>query len=235
MTAPDDMSPANSLLAALPRAEMNRILKRCTTVELSFGAVLCQQDEAIRHVYFPLTGIISLVATVTSHRPLEIALIGSEGMLGVTLILGVDRAPLRGAVQGSGLCLRMTAGLFRKSLLDSPSLSRRLPRYLYVLMAQLSQTVICSRFHEVDQRLARWLLMTHDRVHSNHLHLTHAFLADMLGVRRSGITIAAGILQSKGLIDYRRGEIDILDRKGLEAASCECYCAVIDDYAQVLG
>ncbi|MDP3857824.1 MAG: Crp/Fnr family transcriptional regulator [Stagnimonas sp.] len=225
----------NRLIDALPRSERGPIMARCEPVELAFGAVLCEPDEPFRHVYFPLTGFISLVVSVAGHRPLEMGLIGSEGMLGVTMVLGVGSAPLRAVVQGAGSALRMTAAQFRQAASVSPILLRGLNRYLYVLMAQLAQTTACTRFHEVEARLARWLLMTHDRAHADHFHLTHQFLADMLGVRRSGVTVAAGALQARNLIGYARGEIRILDRSGLEAVSCECYAAVVDDYRRLLN
>lgn len=225
----------NQLLAGLPRAERARVLSCCETVDLVFGTILCEPEQPLRQVYFPLTGFISLVAIVQGHPPLEMGLIGSEGMHGATLVLGVDAAPLRGVVQGSGTALRMSSAQLLRTLRDCPVLLRTIKRYLYVLMAQLSQTAGCTRFHEVEARLARWLLMTHDRAHADHFHLTHEFLADMLGVRRSGVTIAAGTLQRRKLISYTRGEISVLDRKGLEGASCECYDAVIDDYARLLA
>lgn len=225
----------NRLIAGLPRAHRNRFLAHCKTVNLVFGELLCEPGEPYRHVHFPITGFISTVATVGAHQPLEIRLIGDEGMLGATLALDINRVPLRAVVQGSGIALRMTAARFRSELRASPVLRHRINRYLYVLVAQLSQSTGCNVFHEVEARLARWLLMTHDRADANTFHLTHAFLADMLGVRRSGITIAAGALQDRNLIRYSRGEIKVLDRKGLEAASCECYDALVEDYAQVFG
>jgi CRP-like cAMP-binding protein len=225
----------NQLIEGLPRRERNRILDCCEPVDLVFGTVLCEPDRPYRHVYFPLSGFVSLVATVGGHQPLEMRLIGNEGMLGVTLVLGVNTTPLRGVVQGSGTALRMSTGKFRRELGGCPVLLRTLHRYLYVLMAQLSQVAGCNRFHEVQSRLAYWLLMTHDRAHADHFHLTHEFLADMLGVQRSAVTIAAGTLQKKKLISYTRGEIRVLSRSGLEAASCECYDAVIQDYAQLLA
>lgn len=228
-------STTNALLAGLPRKERNSVLEGCEPADLVFGDILCEPGKAFEHVYFPDTGFISLLATVDGHQPLEMGLIGSEGMLGVTLILGVNAAPLRGVVQGPGVALRMTARKFLLELRGNATVLRALNRYLYVLMAQLSQTVICTRFHEVDARLARWLLMTHDRAHADHFHLTHQFLADMIGVQRSAVTIAAGALQQRRLIRYARGEINILDRKGLEDASCECYRAVIDDYTQLFA
>ena len=182
-----------------------------------------------------MSGFISLVSTIGSHPPLEMGLIGNEGMLGATLVLDVAKAPLRGVVQGSGEALRLPVSEVRAELRRSASLTKSLKRYLYVLMAQLTQTAGCTRFHEIDVRLSRWLLMTHDRAHADHFHLTHQFLADMLGVRRSAVSIAAGSLQDRKLIRYTRGEITILDRAGLEATSCECYEAVISDYAQLFG
>jgi CRP-like cAMP-binding protein len=225
----------NRLIAGLPRTARSRLLKRCEPVDMTFGQVLCEPDKPQRHVYFPLTGFISQVAPLDGHPPLEMALIGSEGMLGVTLVLGVGAAPLKGVVQGSGTALRMTASQLLQELHACPALLRKLKRYMYVIITQLAQTTTCTRFHEVEPRLARWLLMTHDRAHADHFHLTHKYLAEMLGVQRSAVTISAGSLQHRKLIGYTRGEISILDRKGLESASCECYDADIKDYAQLLG
>jgi CRP-like cAMP-binding protein len=224
----------NRLVAGLPRKERKRMLDHCETADLAFGEILSERDKPFSHVYFPLTGFVSLVATLSGHPPLEMGLIGNEGMLGATVILGVNAAPLRAVVQGAGTALRISTSDFRQDLAESPALQRTLNRYLYVMMAQLSQTAACNHFHEIEPRLARWLLMTHDRAHADHFHLTHEFLADMLGVRRSGITVAAGALQNKNLIGYTRGEISILDRAGLEAASCECYEAVNKNYSQLL-
>ncbi|HXV39713.1 MAG TPA: Crp/Fnr family transcriptional regulator [Steroidobacteraceae bacterium] len=224
---------SNDLIARLPRVERERILKRCVSADLSLGDILCESERPYRHVYFPMSGFISLVVSLDGHPPLEMGLIGSEGLLGATLVLGVNRARLRGVVQGSGTALRMSAGQMRLELRRSPALRRVVSRYLYVLLAQLSQASACTRFHQVDARLARWLLMTHDRAHADHFHLTHKFLAEMLGVQRSAITIAAGKMQRRKLISYVRGEILVLDRKGLEATSCECYEAVIEDYRQL--
>jgi CRP-like cAMP-binding protein len=226
---------ANRLLMDLPRKERSKILKCCKQVDLVFGTVLCESDQPFQHVYFPLTGFISLVAPMDGHPPLEMGLIGNEGMLGVTLVLGVNIAPLHAVVQGSGTALQMTTLQLRRELRDNPSLRHTLKRYLFVLMAQLSQSTACTRFHEVDARLARWLLMTHDRAHADHFHLTHQYLADMLGVQRSAVTIAAGSMQKRKLIRYVRGDIRILDRHGLESASCECYDAVINDYARLFA
>lgn len=223
----------NRLIAGLPRKERKRILDDCEIVNLAFGEILSERDKALTHAYFPINSFISLVTTLTDHPPLEMGLIGNEGMLGATLILGVNTSPMRAVVQGAGTALRINAVDFRLALGDSPVLHRTINRYLYVMLTQLSQTSACNHFHEIEPRLARWLLMTHDRAHANHFHLTHEFLADMLGVRRSGITVAAGALQNKNLIGYTRGEISILNRPGLEAASCECYEAVNHDYKQL--
>ena len=225
----------NQLIRRLPRKERDRVLACCEKVHLVFGTILCEPGKPYRHAWFPLTGSISTVAVVDEHQPLEIRLIGNEGMLGATLALDVDTVPLRGIVQGSGTALRMTAAALRRELRQCPALARMLKRYLYVLVAQLTQSTGCNRFHEVEARLARWLLLTHDCAPADKFHLTHEFLAGMLGVRRSGITIAAGALQDDDLIDYSRGEINVLDRKGLEARSCECYALGERNYAQVFG
>lgn len=225
----------NHLITGLPGAVRDRLLKRCVPVDLALGDVLCEQDKLLEQVYFPLTGFISLVVPVDGHPPLEMGLIGSEGMLGITLLLDVGNAPLRGVVQGAGTALRIPAPQLLRELRDCPALQHRLKLYLYVVMAQSAQTTACTRFHEVGPRLARWLLMTHDRAHADHFHMTHEHLAEMLGVQRSAVTISAGALQQKKLIGYTRGDISILDRVGLEAASCGCYDATIDDYAQLLA
>ncbi|WP_342245516.1 Crp/Fnr family transcriptional regulator [Pseudomonas sp. OTU5201] len=225
----------NRLLSGIPGRERDRILNRCESVNLDFGRTLCEVDQPYSHAYFPLTGFISLVAKLDAHRPLEMGLIGSEGMLGVTLMLGVRKAPNRAVVQGAGSAWRISAPHLSRELGECPALQRRMNRYLFVLMAQLAQTAACTHFHQIQPRLARWLLMTQDRAQADHFHLTHELLADMLGVRRSGITVAAGALQQKHLIHYTRGEITILDRSGLEAAACECYGAVTDCYSRLLG
>jgi len=229
------MNHANLLLEKLPHKDRNRILEHCESVNMVFGDVLGEPGKPFRNVYFPCAGFISLLATVGGHPPLEMGMIGNEGMFGATLVLGVNTTPLQAVVQGAGSAWRMTAPQFRSALRDSQVLSRSLNRYLYVLTVQLSQTSACTHFHEVKERLARWLLMTHDRAHADQFHLTHKFLAEMLGVQRSAITIAAGILQQKKLIRYNRGEISILNRGGLEAVSCECYNTVQEAYTQLFA
>jgi len=187
----------NRLLEVLPRAIRQRMLQRCEPVELDFGVILSEAGEPIRHVYFPTGGFISLIAALQDQASLEVGLIGNEGMLGVSLVLGVDTSPMRALVQGSGSALRMPAAIFRGELERSQALRRNLDRYVYVLLAQLAQTAACTCFHVLEARLARWLLMTHDRAHADHFFLTHALLSNMLGVRRSGVTRAAGALQPR--------------------------------------
>ena len=233
MSKVQDLVIVNRLLTDLASADRAAVLRCCRTVDLEFGTVLSEPEQIFRDVYFPLSALISLVATVAPRAPLEMGMIGNEGMLGVTLLLGVNVAPLKAVVQGPGTALRMSAAHLRREIGARAGLRATLGRYLYVLMAQLTQSAACTRFHEVDERLARWLLMTHDRSHADHFHLTHQFLADMLGVQRSAVTIAAGALQHKKVIRYARGEITVLSRPGLEAASCACYSAQADDYRRL--
>lgn len=223
---------SNLLINALPARERKRLLEHCSRVELLFGTQLCEAEQPMRYLYFPLKGFISLITSLAGHRPLELGLIGHEGMLGATQILGVKAAPSTAVVQGAGSALRISANQLRKVLDESPRLLQTLKRYLYVQTVQLAQNAACGHFHELEPRLARWLLMTHDRAHSDHFHLTHEFLADMLGVRRSGVTIAAGALQLRKLIHYNRGEISVLDRPGLELRACECYAVLCADYTR---
>jgi CRP-like cAMP-binding protein len=234
MSSFNSLPVVNHLIEGLPSKGRELFLQRCETVHLEFGNVLCEHGQKFRHVYFPLTGFISLVTEINSHPPLELGLIGNEGMLGGMLSLGVNRVPLRALVQGSGTALRMPAALFRQELRSNPSWLRLLNRYLYVVFAQLGQIAACNRFHEVDARLARWLLMSHDRAHSDGFHLTHQFLANMLGVQRSAVTIAAGVLQQRGLIHYSRGDIQVLSRQGLEDSACKCYAVLTNIYAELL-
>lgn len=219
---------ANSLLAALPRAEYQRLLAGLEPVELAFGEVLYQPGEPIRHTYFPNDCLVSLLAVVEGRTVLEVGLVGSEGMVGIPLALGIGVSPIRALVQRTGTAMRMESARFGREFSRNPSLRRDLFHYTHELMAQATQTAVCSRFHLLEARLARSLLMTRDRMQSNDFRLTHEFLAHMLGVRRVGVTKAAGTLQQRKLISYSRGGIRILDGKGLEAASCRCYGIVKD-------
>lgn len=219
---------ANSLLAALPDEDYRRLLPLLEPVRLTFGEVLYHPGEAIIHVYFPTDSLVSLLTLAEGHQALEVGLVGREGMLGIPLALGVSDSPVRALVQGTGMALRMTSVNFRNELKKNVQLQREVYRYTYELMVQMTQTAACNRFHRVEERLARWLLMTRDRVRSDRFHLTQDLLANMLGVRRVGVTKAACALRERDLISYNRGEISILDGEGLEAAACQCYQIVKD-------
>jgi len=219
---------SNSLLAVLPRKSYQLLLPRLQPVTLKFGDVLYRPREAIRHVYFPSDCMVSLLALADGHRALEVGLVGCEGMLGVPLTLGVRESPVRALVQGSGTALRMKSALFLNELRGNPPLQRAVNRYTYDLMVQVTQTAACNRFHHVEARLARWLLMTRDRMRSNEFRLTQDMLGNMLGVLRVAVTTAAGTLQRRKLIRYTRGAIRILDDKALEAIACRCYQIVKD-------
>jgi CRP-like cAMP-binding protein len=227
--------PQNHLIELLPRRDRARLLALCQPVQLQLAQVLTERGALTRHVWFPVEAFISLVAQIDPHPGLEVGMVGREGMLGAPLALGVSVVPLRSVVQGAGSAWRAAAGPFKAELARSPALRQLLQRYLYVRMAQLAASAPCLRFHLIGPRLARWLLMSQDRAHADQFHITHEFLAYMLGVRRVGITVAAGGLQRDGLIRYHRGEITVLDRAGLMAAACPCYAGDCAAYAQHLG
>ena len=225
----------NHLLATLPHNDYEQLLACCEETELNFAEVLYRAGDLFSHVYFPTTSSVSLVAPIDSDHDLEVRLIGNEGMLGFPIILAVDVAPFNALVQGAGRALRLSKSVFLHELEKSVALQEELKRYFYVVMSQIAQTAGCNRFHIVEARLARWLLMAHDRAQSDQFHVTHVYLAYMLGVRRVGITKAANSLQKKELISYKRGDITILDRVGLEAASCGCYRTEKEVYERILG
>ncbi len=218
--------PANRLLAALPRAAYRQLAPGLVPVALGFGDVLYEPGDAMRDVYFPGGAVVSLLTVVDGRSALEVGLVGHEGMVGIPLALGVGVSPVRALVQGGGGALRMSAARLRRCLRSSVPLQRGLQRYAAALMAQITQTAACNRFHRVEARLARWLLMTRDRVGAGEFRLTQEFLSHMLGVRRVGVTGAASALQRRGLIGYRRGDIRIVNHAGLEAAACGCYALV---------
>jgi CRP-like cAMP-binding protein len=225
----------NHLIELLPGNSRSRLLAICEPVELAVGEVVGEVDMPTRYVYFPLVGFISLVIAIKGRPTLEVGMVGREGMVGTQLVLGVETAPLHAVVQGAGSAWRIGAAEFSNALARNPALRRGLNRYVYVTMTQLASSASCLRFHQIGPRLARWLLMTQDRAHSDNFHLTHEFLAYMLGVRRVGITTAASILQREGLIQYRRGDVQVLNRRGLKAAACSCYAAEREAYIDVLG
>ena len=224
----------NRLLAKLPEKDRKRFIAACDPVELVFEKVVAEPGETIAHVYFPTASFISQI-TPNHGANLEVALVGNEGMFGVPLGLGVGISNVRARVQGSGPALRMSAGEFRLQLEKSAALRKQVGRYTFVMLSQLVQTAACNRFHVVEQRLARWLLMTADRAQSPKFAITQAFLAYMLGVRRVGVTTAAGALQALGLIHYSRGKMEVLDRKRLEAKSCSCYRSDLAIYKKIFG
>jgi CRP-like cAMP-binding protein len=223
------------LLAALPPPLQRRLLARCEPVDLRLSEMLCRSGERIRHVYFPTHSFISLIAPLDGHAGLEVGLVGDEGMVGVSLMLGIEAAPVSAMVQGAGAALRMEAAVILGELPRSPPLRQVLSRYLYVTLTQLAQAAACTRFHLVEARLARWLLTTRDRAHADEFYITHEFLSHMLGVRRAGITRAAVALRKRNLIEYSRGLLTVIDGKGLERAACSCYATLNGNYTRVLG
>jgi CRP-like cAMP-binding protein len=224
----------NHLIELLPRRERQRLLAACEPVELALAEVLCEPGEPARHAYFPIEGFISLVAPINGKPSLEVGMVGREGMLGAQLALGVSTVPLHAVVQGAGSAWRMRADTFRRELTRSLALQRVVNRYLSVRMAQLAVSATCVRFHLLGPRLARWLLMSQDRAHADSFRVTQEFIAYMLGVRRVGVTTAAGDLQRNGLIEYHRGEVTVRNRRGLEAAACSCYAADKQSYVELM-
>lgn len=214
---------ANGLLAALPGEDYRSLLGELEFVSLTAGEVLYEPGDRIRHVYFPNDAHASLLVVMLDRKALEVGLVGKEGMIGIALVLGSETSSVRVVVQGGGSALRMKAARFGHALGRCPALRRELLRYAYAKLVQARQTAACNRFHHVEARLAGWLLLTSDRVRADEFHLTHELLARTLGVRRAGVTKAASALQRRKLISYRRGNIRILERNALQAASCGCY------------
>ncbi len=234
-SAKNPVQTGNRLLAALPDHDRRLILANCDSVELALGVVISEPGDRIDEVYFPIDSFLSLVTPPADHAGLEVRLVGNEGMIGTPLILGVEVTLLRTFVQGAGPAWRMSSERFGDALHQSDALRKTLNRYLEVLMNQGTLLVACTRFHLVEARLARWLLMTQDRAQRDHFHVTHEFLALLLGVRRVGVTKAATALQERKLIHYRRGDITVLDRAGLTVAACGCYGSAEAMYDRILG
>jgi CRP-like cAMP-binding protein len=225
----------NHLIELLPRAARRTLLALCEPVDLVLSDKLGSSAEVTRYAYFPVNATISLVTEIDGKPVLEVGMVGREGMVGAELVLGVPAPPVHVVVQGAGSAWRIPTRTFRRELAASPALRLCLNRYIYVLMAQFGASAACLRYHLIGPRLARWLLMMQDRAHSDHFFVTQEFLAYMLGVRRVGITAAAGYLQRGGLIEYRRGALTVLSRRGLEAAACGCYAADRRSYAALLS
>jgi len=224
--------PTNLLLSVIPANIRRKLLMRQEPVRLEASTALVELGEKTRHVYFPIDAVVSLLtAPSAENAALEVGLVGNEGMVGVWLLLGVDVAPLRAVVQGSGLAWRVEAKTFRREMTANRNVRDKFNRYLYVRLVQLAQTAACTRFHVVESRLARSLLMTRDRAHSREFHVTQQLLAHVLGVRRAGVTRAATALRRRRLIRYSRGDIEITDERGLEKAACGCYAADKETYA----
>src|ERR1700681_3556535 len=232
MPGAKQVSVRNRLLAALPRADYRKLLPTLSPVTLTLGEILYQSHAQIRHVYFPNDCFVSMLTSVDVDRAAEVGLIGFEGMIGVPMALGVAVSPFRAVVQGGGTAMRLKTVDFRRHFSESAALKREVFLFTHLLMIQIAQTAACNRFHVVTQRMARWMLMTRDRVDSNEFRITQEFLALMLGVRRVGVSAAMCRLRERKLIVYRRGTITILDHEGLIAAACVCYKTVKDAYAQ---
>ena len=222
----DETLLANRVLASVPARSRDRLRAQLEPVTLRFRQVIYEPGRTIRHVYFPVDCLISLLTAVDKRRSLEVGMVGNEGMAGMPFILGVGKSGVRAIVQGGGRALRMSSAPFLVEFNRNPALQQALYRYTFALMTQISQTAACNRFHEADARLARWLLMTRDRVGGPEFFLTHEFLAHMLGLRREGVTQAASELKHRGVIDYSRGRLRILNERKLESSACTCYRAV---------
>ena len=236
LPSPGRALPAQNHLVELLGGEDRRsLLSICERVTLVLGQVVCDPETPTRHLYFPIDSFISMVATVAGSPGVEVGMIGREGLLGSHLVLGHGKTTLRGVVQGPGSALRVPRIPFRRELQTSASLRRVLDRYVAVLMVQLSISAVCLRYHQIGPRLARWLLMSHDRAGADTFRITHEFLSYMLGVRRVGITSAASELQRLGIIEYRRGLLTVLNRIKLESTSCACYAAERRAYRDALN
>lgn len=223
MSTSKSSSITNQLLAALPRKDYEGMRRNLEEIPLVFGEVLLEPNALVSDVYFPNSGIISLLAGANERSSLEVGMVGKEGMVGVGVFLGVDTSTNRAVIQGDGTAMKMRGAALRKHSDKGGALFRLLQRYSYSVLTQITQSAVCNQFHSLDARLARWLLMTHDRMGNDEFKVTQDFLSNMLGVRREGVSLAAGNLQRLNLIRYSRGRLKILDRAGLEATACGCY------------
>jgi CRP-like cAMP-binding protein len=228
------LTPQNSLLIALPPRVTERLTPHLESIELSLGTVLYESDEAERYVYFPTDSIVSLLYVMENGASAEIAVIGNEGMVGVAVIMGGESLPSRAVVQSAGHAYRLPGPKLKKEFDEHGDLLRLMLRYIQALLTQMAQTAVCNRHHSIDQQLARWLLLSLDRLPGNTLVMTQELIANMLGVRREGVTEAAGKLSRLGIIDYHRGRITVLDRCALESRSCECYAVVKSETDRLL-
>jgi CRP-like cAMP-binding protein len=224
----------NHLLAALPADEYARIVPALELVTMPLGEALYESGAQMRHVYFPTTAIVSLLYVMEDGSSAEIAVVGYEGIVGVSLFMGGETTPSRAVVQSAGHGYRMRGQLLKDEFYRAGPMQRLLLRYTQALLTQMAQTAVCNRHHSLDQQLCRWLLLSLDRLPSNKLVMTQELIANMLGVRREGVTEAAGNLQKAGLIEYNRGHITVLDRAGLEARVCECYAVVKKEFGRLL-
>lgn len=225
----------NHLIAALPPDEFNRLKPNLEPVTLALGEVIYESGEQLKHIYFPTTAIISLLYIMENGSTAEIGMAGNDGLVGIALYMGGSTTPSRAVVQSAGDAYRMESKALNEEFSLGGVFQKVLLRYTQSLMTQISQTAVCNRLHSVEQQLCRWLLINHDLLQSNKLIMTHDLIANMLGVRREGVSIAAGHLQKLGLIKYVRGTITMLDRDALERAACECYRVVKDEYDRLLG
>jgi len=224
----------NHLLAVLPKAERERLFPHLELVPMPLGKVLYESGGQMSHVYFPATAIISLLSVMDNGASAEIAIVGYEGIVGIALFLGGETMANRAVVQSAGTAFRLPGQLLQQEFNRAGPFQHLLLRYTMAFLAQMAQTAVCNRHHTIDQQLCRWLLLSLDRLPSNELSMTQELIANMLGVRREGVTEAAGKLQAAGLIDYSRGNITVLDRPGLEARVCECYGVVKAEFARLL-
>ena len=234
MLEPHDFQK-NALLGLLPEDELGRLMPHFEEVTLTLGQSLCESGQHMHHVYFPLDSIVSLLCVMENGASTEIAVVGYEGVVGVSLFMGGETTPSRAIVQSAGKALRLKGQLLKNEFYRAGPMQRLLLRYTQALLTQMAQTAVCNRHHNLDQQLCRWLLLSLDRLQGNELIMTQELIANMLGVRREGVTEAAGKLQRAGLIAYHRGHIHVLDRQGLEERVCECYSVVKDEYDRLLN